>query len=229
MGVDAVRVLSHVEQPVQVAGRAVTFWHELPPHTEGTWHDTAIVLRKLHSLPPPDTFELPQLSPFVRLTERIEGAHFLSPDDRAWMLERLADLRRRYAALPPGLPITVVHGDAWGGNIAVTPDGRRILHDFERCSLGPPEWDSIHSAIKHSSFGWAPPEEYADYVTVYGYDVTEWAGFATLRDIREFRMTCMAVQVATEEPRVRDQALHRLACIRGERGPRPWSGWRGVP
>ncbi|SHG22971.1 Phosphotransferase enzyme family protein [Streptoalloteichus hindustanus] len=145
------------------------------------------------------------------------------------MCERLAELRHRYVELPPGRPSSVVHGDAWVGNVAVTEEGRAVLHDFERCSLGPPEWDSIHSAIKHSSFGWEPPDEYAEFVSVYGHDVTEWEGFATLRDIREFRMTCMAVQIATEDPRARDQAFHRLACIRGERGTRPWSGWRGVP
>ncbi|MFD7652668.1 hypothetical protein ACFV4N_01650 [Actinosynnema sp. NPDC059797] len=26
-----------------------------------------------------------------------------------------------------------------------------------------------------------------------------------------------------------DQAAHRFACLRGRRGPRPWSGWHAVP
>lgn len=63
---------------------------------------------------------------------------------------------------------------------------------------------------------------------VYGHDVTEWAGFELLRDIREFRMTTMTVQAASANPAWREQALHRLACIRGEPGPRPWSGWRAL-
>nr|BFF03098.1 hypothetical protein GCM10020241_47730 [Streptoalloteichus tenebrarius] len=44
----------------------------------------------------------------MRLTERIEGARFLSPVDRAWMRERLAESRHRYGQIPRGRPIGVV-------------------------------------------------------------------------------------------------------------------------
>nr|BFF01853.1 hypothetical protein GCM10020241_35280 [Streptoalloteichus tenebrarius] len=44
----------------------------------------------------------------MRLAERIEGAHFLSPDDRAWMRERLAESQHRYGQIPRGRPIGVV-------------------------------------------------------------------------------------------------------------------------
>lgn len=47
-------------------------------------------------------------------------------------------------------------------------------------------------------------------------DVTSWAGFETLRDIREFRMTCMAAQVAAENPARRDDVMLRLAGPSGQ-------------
>lgn len=61
--------------------------------------------------------------------------------------------------------------------------------------LGRPEWDLVHTAIKWTSFGMISEQQYAEFCAVYGHDVMAWEGFELLRDIREFRMTTMAVQV----------------------------------
>jgi hypothetical protein len=229
-GVDAVRVLDRLNQPIHANGHPVTFWHELPPHETGTTIDVATALREFHKLDPPTEFDLPKLEPFVRLPERIEAASTITADDRRWMMDRLTELRERYAALPPGLPRGVVHGDAWDGNIARTADGRTILLDFERCAIGPPEWDLTSTAVSHVTTGWMDSRQWQAYSDAYGYDVTDWAGFAVLRDIRELRMTSMACQAAATNPgRYAAQAIHRLTCLRGLRGPRPWSGWSPVP
>lgn len=178
----------------------------------------------------PTGFNLPALAPFVRLGERIEATTTISTDDRTWLLERLAELRERYTALPPGLPRGVVHGDAWRGNIARTGDGRTILLDLESCALGPPEWDLTSTAVSRVTTGWLDAGEWADYSAAYDLDVTTWTGFDVLRDIRELRMTSMACQVAATDPeRYGQQAAHRLACLRGRRGSRPWPGWEAVP
>ncbi|MGW4842769.1 phosphotransferase [Nocardia brasiliensis] len=227
-GVDAVQVIPGVEQPVEVDGRAVTFWRELPPHEHGTPAQVAAALRQLHGLEVPATFTLGEVAPFVRLEERIEAASILSEDDRQWMCDHLAELRNRWAELPSGLPWSVIHGDAWVGNVVSTDDGRVVLLDLERTSIGPPEWDLVHTAIKHSSFGWITKKQYAEFCDVYGHDVTNWDGFMLLRDIREFRMTTMAVQVASNEPASQPQALHRLSSIRGSFGLRPWAGWTAL-
>jgi aminoglycoside phosphotransferase (APT) family kinase protein len=229
-GVAAVRIMREVDQPVHADGHPVTFWHELPDHERGTATDVAAVLRQLHKLNPPTGFELPELAPFVRLRERIEAASTASADDRAWMLDRLAELREGYDSLPPGLPRAVVHGDAWRGNIARTADGELILLDLERCALGPPEWDLVSTAVSRVTTGWLDADEWAAYTDAYGQDVTTWDGFALLRDIRELRMTSMACQVAATDPdRYGEQAAHRLACMRGQRRARPWTGWEAVP
>ncbi len=229
-GVSAVRVVRDIDQPVQVDGRAVTFWHELPPHDYGTITDVAAALRELHQLTPPETFELPALVPFVRLTQRIEAATTISADDQHWLLDRLSELKTAYDNLPPGLPRCVVHGDAWSGNVVTTADSAIVLLDLERCAVGPPEWDLVSMAVAHVTTAGIDAKEWDIYCETYGHDVTTWEGFDVLRDIRELRQTTMAAQVAATDPqRYADQAAHRLACLQGQHGPRPWSGWRAVP
>ena len=57
----------------------------------------------------------------------------------------------------------------------------------------------------------------------YGHDVTTWHGFELLRDIRELRMTCYLAQHTTEHPCTHSEAELRVACLRGDHGPRPWN------
>lgn len=127
--------------------------------------------------------------------------------------------------MPKGLPWCVIHGDAWVGNVVATDDGRVVLLDLKRTSVGPPEWDLVHTAIKWTSFGWISAKQYGEFCDVYGYDVTAWAGFELLRDIREFRMTTMAAQMAATDLRWREQANHRLRRLQGRVSERPWPGW----
>lgn len=229
-GVSAVRILRDIDQPVIADGRPVSFWHELPEHQHGTVTDVGTAMRKLHKLAPPTDIELPELAPFVRLAERIDMSSTVTEDDRTWMRQKAAELEAAYAALPPGLPRSVVHGDAWEGNVVRTVDGDVVLLDFERCSLGPPEWDLVSMAVSRVTTGWMRATDWAAYCDAYGHDVTEWAGFPVLRDIRELRMTTMACQLAAKDPaRYGEQAAHRLACVRGQRGERPWGGWEAVP
>ncbi|RMI33579.1 phosphotransferase enzyme family protein [Nocardia stercoris] len=226
--IPAVQLISGREQPVVVDDRAVTFWKELPPHRHGTSSEVAAVLKRLHTVAPPTSFTLGEVSPFVRLDERIGAATVLSDDDRRWMYRHLTELQQRWTELPEGLPWCVIHGDAWVGNVVATDTGQVILLDLERTSIGPPEWDLVHTAIKWLSFGWITEVDYQRFSTTYGHDVTAWPGFELLRDIREFRMTTMALQTASVQPRWQAQAALRLRSIQGARGPRPWSEWQAL-
>jgi len=225
-GVPAVQAIN-VPQPVVVAERAVTFWHELPAHHHGAPRDVAVALRRLHDLEPPTTFELPPFAPFVRLAERIQGASTLADDDRAWLRQRLDHLQRRYDEMPGGIPHRVIHGDAWAGNVVVTA-ADVVLLDLERCSVGPPEWDLVSTAIRYATFGTITATEYAEFVSGYGHDVMAWPGFELFRDMRELRVTCYAAQRATEQPEARHEAARRVASLRGLHGPRPWTHWRAL-
>ncbi|SES29044.1 Predicted kinase, aminoglycoside phosphotransferase (APT) family [Lentzea xinjiangensis] len=228
MGVPAVRPIDDIDQPIMVRGHAVTFWHELPPHDNANRVELATVLRALHTLPVPE-FELPRLDPFEGLADVIENASGTADGDRDFLRSHLAELMARYTALPAGRPQCVVHGDAWPGNIARTQDGSLLVLDLEQVAVGPPEWDLLHTAISHATTGTLPERQYQEFCCTYGLDVTGWQGYPVLRDIRELRLALFAVQIAAEDPRQQHQARHRLACLRGDLGPRPWSGWTNIP
>ncbi|MGH4012019.1 MAG: phosphotransferase enzyme family protein [Pseudonocardiaceae bacterium] len=221
--VPAIRAVEGVPQPLEITGRAVTFWEALPPHRHGTPAEVADALRRLHDLPVPTEFTLAPLAPFTRLAQRINAATTLSAADRSWLRDHLTELQHRYATLPQGIPCRVIHGDAWVGNVVTTNGGHTVLLDLERCSIGPPEWDLVSTAIKHTSLAWVSTQDYQDFCRHYGHDVTTWHGFELLRDIRELRMTCYLAQHATEQPCARSEAELRVACLRGDHGPRPWN------
>nr|WP_231631749.1 aminoglycoside phosphotransferase family protein [Streptomyces clavuligerus] len=225
-GLPAVRPLDR-EQPVQVDGRAATFWEELPPHQNGTPSDLAPLLRQLHELPLPVEVPLGRMAPFVRVGERIDAASSLKETDRRFLLTRLDELQRAWAELPAAHPPCVIHGDAWEGNCAVTSDGQRFLLDFERVSLGLREWDLTSTAVKVDSFGTLTAEEYDRFCAAYGYDVRAWAGYPIMQAVRELRLVTFAFQTAGQDPSALREAEYRLACVRGLRGPRPWR-WEAV-
>ncbi|WP_024803625.1 phosphotransferase enzyme family protein [Nocardia sp. BMG51109] len=227
-GMRAVRVVREAPQSVAIDGRPVVFWRELPPHGVSRPVVVAGALRRLHGLPPPVDIGLRVLRPFARLDGRIDAATGTSDEQRCWMRGHLASLARRWADLPKGLPWCVIHGDAHEGNIVTADDGEAIVLDLERFCIGPPEWDLVQTAVNRATCGWITGDEYAAFTAAYGFDVMRWEGFELLRDIREFRMTAWLLQQVAERPQLRDQAVHRLACLRGEHGARPWTGWAPV-
>lgn len=224
VGVRVVEALPDIDQPVEVDGRAVTFWRELPDHREGDPEHVADALRHLHQLhQPPPELDLPPLDPFVRLEERMTQTTVFDEAERRWLLDHLNHLTQQYELLPLGLPRSAVHGDAWAGNIVTTSrDQSPVLLDLERFAHGPPEWDLASVAVDYLTFETTPPGSWAQFCHRYGHDVTDWSGYQVLRDARELRKVTFAAQMAGHHPRLRQQARHRLACIRGQHGPRPW-------
>ncbi|AXG79230.1 phosphotransferase [Streptomyces paludis] len=226
-GIPAVRPYPGLHSPVLADDRPVTFWEELPPHGTGTVLDVATLLKQLHALPLPN-FPIGHLDPFIRISDRIDAATTLSAPDRTWLHSLLTELRAAWTELPPGLPECVVHGDAWTGNIARPLNGAdAILLDLERCSQGPPEWDLVSTAIKLTTTGTITPTEYDEFCTTYGTDVLQWPGYNTMRRTRELRMTTYAAQHAATHPEWRQEAQHRVDCLRGRAGQGPWR-WRGI-
>ncbi|MEW2134658.1 aminoglycoside phosphotransferase family protein [Streptomyces sp. NPDC005435] len=224
--VPVVRAL-HVEQPLERGGRVLTFWQEVPPHRHGSTQDVALALKELHGLPLPD-FDIGRLDPFVRVPERLRAARTLTGDDRKWLTSLYEELVERWnAGLPPGLATAPVHGDAWPGNVVRLERGGRLLMDLERFSAGPPEWDLVSTAVRTKTTGAVAEAEYNAFCDTYGHDVTTWAGYEVLASARELRMVTYAAQHAATNPQWRAEAQHRVDCLRGRGGPRPWR-WTGI-
>ncbi|MFD5658661.1 aminoglycoside phosphotransferase family protein [Streptomyces hirsutus] len=217
--------LAGVGQPVEAGGRPVTFWEELPPHEHGSHTEVAQLLKRLHALPVPDV-ELGYLDPFVRISERLEAATTLTDTDRGWLKRLHQELATAWQERLPGRPECAVHGDAWPGNLIHTAEGPLMI-DLERFSLGPPEWDLVSTAVRARTTGAITSAEYDEFCAAYGYDVTDWAGYPILAGARELRMVTYAAQHAASNPEWADQAQHRVDCLRGRRGPRPWN-WKGI-
>jgi Ser/Thr protein kinase RdoA (MazF antagonist) len=222
-GVPAVEALRDIRQPVEMDERSVTFWHELPAHRHGTLAQVAGALKELHGLPVPAGLHLGKLDPFVRLAERIDTAATIPADDRAWLRAKLADLQGQWRVLVPKLPICIVHGDAWAGNVVATKDGQVVLLDLERCSIGPHQWDLVSTAVKYVTYGRIDRDEYQKFCDAYGSDVTTWSGFPALRDIRELRMASFVAQQAAVDQDFGREARLRIDSLRGRCGPRPWA------
>lgn len=215
--------IANLRQPVVVDDRPVTWWRLLPDHRPATPAELGSILRALHSLPIPSIPQLPTYDPFANLDQRIGQASRLDPADRTWLSNHLAELRARYERLPSGRPQSVIHGDAWEGNVAVPVIGSPILLDLEHVSIGYPDWDLIPMAVDYTDFARRDAEDYRLFVRAYSsHDVITTPSFRILADIQELRWVSFVISKSEDSDEARSEARHRIACLRGEI-PRPWS------
>ncbi|MGD9529311.1 MAG: phosphotransferase family protein [Dehalococcoidia bacterium] len=203
-----------VDQPLDVDGHPVTFWHYIDGRRGGQGDVCALgeVLRRVHALPPPDAFVLLQEAALDRVRPRIERAP-ISRADRAFLLGLLDELSTAVAELRYPLDPSVIHGDAHVQNLMVTGDDV-VLIDFERVSWGQPEWDLGVTATEHVTAGWWTDEQYAAFAESYGFDVTDWEGFDTVRRVHEIKMTTWLMQNVRESPEVAAEFERRMRTIR---------------
>lgn len=218
VGIPAVRVAT---DPVHVGERVITIWHELPAFRPATPLEIASFLTTLHHVEPPSEFTLPQLRPFSRIAERIHTAP-LTQADKQFLINQLDQLHAAWPTTSFKLDTAIIHGDPHADNVVTTGNGTTLILDLERFSLGPPEWDLALMASEHHSFRWITTDQYRTFIKIYGYDVTTAPAYPLLRDIRELRMTTWLANKANQNPKFADETHHRIACLRGLHGPRPW-------
>lgn len=222
-GFPAARVLEDVDQPVIVEGYPVTFWHLIrAADRKATYGELGGLLRELHALRVPDGLELPPYDVFGRTVLRVERAAGILEDEREFLRKRGRELRDRLADLRFESDKGPVHGDAHVQNVIVDEHGRAALIDLEAFSFDHPEWDLMVTATEHLSLGWQTWEQYADFVSAYGRDLRDWAGFPTLRGIQEFHMTTWLMQNIGESQDVAEEYARRIASLRDDDAPRNW-------
>jgi aminoglycoside phosphotransferase (APT) family kinase protein len=215
VGYPAVRVVD-VSQPVMIDGRVVTFWEAVSDDGDqyASTAEVAETLLELHQLTAPEDLNLPELAPFASAPRRIETNAWLSPEDRAFLIAMLAQMRSAYEGLEFVLPRGVIHGDASVGNVLRDGRGRPVVIDLDGFAIGPREWDLALTAIYYDSFGWHTREEYEDFVRVYGFDIMGWAGYPVMRAVREFLMVTWVIQKAAESRQAAAEARKRIAALR---------------
>ncbi|HWD05083.1 MAG TPA: aminoglycoside phosphotransferase family protein [Amycolatopsis sp.] len=222
-GVPAIRLLEGVGQPIVVGPHLVTAWHEVPSvGFPATTADLAGLLRRVHALPPPEG--LVAWAPFTAIRARVSDAEELSDGDRAFLLDRCAEVEGRLAELDFQLARSLVHGDAHPGNVIPGPAGP-VLCDFDSACVGPPEWDLTPLAVGRERFG-DPPSHYERFAEAYGFDVTAWSGFAVLRAVRELKLTTSVLPILRSHPQVRPELRRRLDDLRHGRTDTVWARYR---
>lgn len=187
----------------------------------------AETLKQLHRLPRPHTVELTELDPFAELAPGIAAARTFDAADRRWLHEHLAQLQGRWLGWPTESPPSVICGRANIDDLIIASDDEGAVSiDLGLAVLGPQEWDLVPTAMDVWSFGWSTTTEYAHFCRTYGRDVMRTDRYYLLRDIHEFTMVIAVAEAAATDRRLHGQAAHRLACIRGDIGMRPWPDWQ---
>jgi aminoglycoside phosphotransferase (APT) family kinase protein len=219
--VPAVRLLPGVPQPVAVGGYLATVWQAVPPGRRSpTTRDLAVLLRRLHGLPPPP-FELPAWQPLDDVRRRLSDAEGLDVADRRFIAERCTELEKTLAALHYPLATCVVHGDAHLGNLVPSPAGP-VLCDFDSTCLGPPEWDLTPIPVGLRRFG-GSRRSAETFTRQYGFDVTRWPGFTVLREVRELKLATSVLPILRSNPHVVPELRRRLHSVRTGDTTAGWS------
>jgi aminoglycoside phosphotransferase (APT) family kinase protein len=220
----ASRVL-HVDQPVIVDGYPVTFWEAVSP-VGNEWASVAEIadlLVRLHRLEAPADLQLPELAPFDRAENRISSNTWLSPRNRQILMDKFTELQRRYTELDWALSTGVVHGDAAVGNALRDWNGLPVMIDLDNFAIGHREWDLILTAVYYDSFGWHTAQEYDEFARAYGFDIMEWSGYSTLKEISELLMVTWVITKAEESRGVADEACKRIESLRTGASRRDWA------
>lgn len=220
--VPAARTWEAIDQPIDVDGHPVTFWHYIDGRRGAPGDVRALgeLLRRVHSLPPPRDFTLPPEDVLGRVEARVERAQ-VPQEDRDFLLGQLSELAAAIDELSFPLPPCVTHGDAHVQNLMVTSEGVELI-DFERVAWGQPEWDLSMTAAEFVTAQFWTPAQYREFVGSYGFDVLEWSGFSVLRRTHEIKMTTWLMQNVDESSAIRSEFASRMATIREGRPGSPW-------
>lgn len=212
-----------VNQPMAADGRVVTFWESISRETVyAPIRDVAALIKRLHALATPVDFDLPELRPFGDVTDSLPTFEGLPPADAQFLRERVEWARGSFPLLKFALPAGPVHGDANVGNVICDDRGRPVLIDLDSFSVGAREWDLIQTALFADRLGWHSAVEYRAFVDVYGYDVTQWAGYADLADMREIAMTSWMARKASTSRDAGAESTKRVEAMRTGASRRDW-------
>ncbi|SBT40529.1 phosphotransferase [Micromonospora narathiwatensis] len=225
-------------QPFFSGDWVATAWRYVPTVSdEPKPVDLAAPLRALHSLDRLDV-ALPRWSPIGKFRRRLDAAAALAHEEAAelerWSRTKLGigaadllrelrlrcdqaeeDLDRVAWQLPPG----VIHGDAHTGNVLLPAAGygavarpEPLLCDLDGVCIGPREWDLVPTAHGATRFG-RSPADYQEFVEVYGFDITAWAGWPVLRRVRELQLVTSTIDSLAGRPDVARELAHRLRSL----------------
>ncbi len=208
--------------PIQVRGRTVTFWRYYPQlrHEPPPAGHLGYLLRDLHRLPQPP-IALPPYPPLKDLAEALTDNGALAREDKAWLLERRAELVSAYQHMSTVLGTGLIHGDAYPGNMLWDGD-RVILSDWDEVATGARELDLINIYLQGKRFG-RPHQELRAFATAYGYDVTLWPGFSLLIEMRSLHTLGSFIRLAAAgSESAQTELAHRIYTLKAGQADARW-------
>lgn len=216
--------LAGVEQPLVFDDLVVTFWEfieESEPTVAGG--ELGDVLRRLHTIPEPSDLSLPFFSPMPKVEQRLSNiGSLLAEEDYTFLKQRRQELEEQFAKLDFDLGFGPVHGDYHKANLMRDRSGAVKLIDFEDFCWGPREWDVCVYAVRFHAMRWETEDEYAAYVSAYGFDPLNWPGFPVVRAVRELNMTTWLAQQLGQSAEIDAEVRQRIADLRDDQAPRNW-------
>ncbi|MEC4020489.1 phosphotransferase family protein [Streptomyces sp. H27-D2] len=199
-------------QPVVADGNAISLWTYLPqPDRTVPAQALAKPLNILHSLSEPPV-ALKPLDVCGAIRRSLSRTTTLSQEDLLYLHQRADVLERRLGSVSYELQESVLQGDPQHGN-ALHDGHRAVLCDWDSIAVGHPEWDLVTVEVHCRRFGYGNAH-YADFAEAYGWDVTQWAGYPVLRDLRELRMITTNARKATHEPAKAAEVVRRIHGFR---------------
>jgi aminoglycoside phosphotransferase (APT) family kinase protein len=210
-----------VEQPIQANEYVVTLWHyydqtgrSLPPPPE-----LARLLRRLHSLPPPHS--LPTHEPLASFRDELHtyGPQVLTPAEYHFLHGQAQELLGAYDGLTSALGHGLVHGDARLGNL-LWNQSTVVLGDWDSVSIGPREFDLVNM-YQGTRYGRSEADLDA-FAQAYGWDIRHWAGYATLRAIRDLQTLGAPLRLAVNRYDVAAELHHRIRGLMAKDETQQW-------
>lgn len=212
-----------VPQPAEIDDASVTFWRYYPQNpAQGKPNAAALgnILRQLHALPEAPPVALPRYQPLTHLGAVLAGPTGLPPEDHAWLAQRRDELLNRYAELDSALGEGFIHGDAYPGNTLWAGE-QVILGDWDEVAIGPRELDLINTH-QGARMGRSQAERDA-FTAAYGWDVTAWSGFQTLREMRDVHTLAAFIERgAAGDQAAASEVAHRIATLRAGDAAARW-------
>jgi aminoglycoside phosphotransferase (APT) family kinase protein len=239
-GAPVVTLAPGYAQAIHVDDWAASVWTLLPQPPDKVWSpdDLARPLRAIHAIDDPLT-SLHRWNTVAKARQRLNAIDALDEQERRYLHDWSAQvgisldeivsrlhtwcdqLDEAITHVRWHLPHGVIHGDAHTGNLLVGPDGRSLLCDLDSVALGPREWDLVPAAHGAARFGrdlgW-----YRTFADAYGFNITTWSGWDTLRQIRELQLVTSVIASLHGRPAVADQLAHRLRSIFADHKAATW-------
>jgi Ser/Thr protein kinase RdoA (MazF antagonist) len=197
--------------PYRAGDRVVTLWEHVD-HDDGRPIDgfaAGVALREVHEaladLEPGGLPVFPRLDEVRRLLATLDP-----PPAQARDLAEMLD-RAETEAARLDVPLQVVHGDAWLGNVLRTPDGP-LWTDFELTCVGPRELDLTCNDTSARDRGRTEEDE----AFLAGYGAHDVALRLRLAALELTLLTAWTYRLAADKPAYTNHARTRLSWALAE-------------